>query len=207
MRIVPPLRAGWRSGRKACRGMQGFTLAEVLLAVGLIGILSAIVIANNPGQWQRERASSLAYELAGWLEEVLAYSMRNNARCDVQITTGTRNLGATVASITNTAACPVREPTFTIPAVLGQAGDQYEVASFNADSGAVQTTFTYTPRGAITATNNLQILMAVRPGGGAAVAPLRCVRITATLGLISVGRNDGASAPTAANVCTAFDTI
>jgi prepilin-type N-terminal cleavage/methylation domain-containing protein len=201
-----PMQTEWRAGRKASQGMQGFSLAEVLLAVALIGILSSIVIANDPGQWQRERANALANELAGWLEEVLSYSMRNNAQCDVQITTGTRNVGSTLASITNTAACPVRAPTFTIPAVLGQAGDQYEVASFNADSGVAQTTFTYTPRGAITATNNLQILMAVRPGGGAAVVPLRCVRITATLGLISVGRNDGASAPTAGNLCTTFDT-
>lgn len=186
----------------------GFTLIEILVTVAIIGVLSgALIFAVNTGNWRRQRVNAVARELAGWIEEVMAYSMRENVSCAIQITTGAQlAAGATAAQVTNPGDCPVREVNFRIPIVVAPAGDRYQLGSFNVDTGGADNVIVYTPRGAVDNDYDIQILIGLLPGG-TSQPPVRCIRISNTLGLISIGRNDTAAAPTFANRCVNFDFI
>jgi prepilin-type N-terminal cleavage/methylation domain-containing protein len=183
---------------------SGLTLVELLVTVALIGILSgAFLFVINTGNWRRQRVNAVAKELAGWMEEVMAYSTRENAECVIEIIPGTRQAGSAMARIQveNQEKCPMREPEFRIPAIIGSPGDSFDVAIIPPNS-----TITYTPRGMVTPNpSNIdnQIVIALQQEG-----PVRCVRVTANLGLISIGRGlDGASTATEECLPGNFDLI
>jgi prepilin-type N-terminal cleavage/methylation domain-containing protein len=174
---------------------SGLTLVELLVTVALISIISGgFLLVINTNNWRRQRVNAVAKELAGWMEEVLAYSMRENVQCDIQINAGTFAAGGLAAEVTNLVACPVREPNFRIPAIVGN--DSFQIS-------AGTNTITYTPRGMVTNQIDTQAVVALLPEG-----PVRCVRVTANLGLISIGRGrDGASTATEECLPGNFDLI
>jgi prepilin-type N-terminal cleavage/methylation domain-containing protein len=179
---------------------NGFTLVELMVVVALIGILSAaFLFVINTGNWRRQRVNAVAKELAGWMEEVMAYSMRENVQCDIRINAAEFAAGGLAAEVTNAdpnniASCRVREPNFRIPAIVGN--DRFQIS-------AATNTITYTPRGMVTNQIDTQAVVALLPDG-----PVRCVRVTANLGLISIGRGrDGASTATEECLPGNFDLI
>lgn len=171
------------------RRPEGFTLTELMLVVVLIGILGAVLIPLGVTSWRRERLNAVVIELAGWLEEISRNPERNGTACRVTVDTGSRTPGSRLARVEPT-SCSAN-PTFNIPATFG--ADNFNV-------GASQATWDFTPRGAISSGTDVQIRLAIT-----GQVPVRCVRLSGTLGLIRLGRNDGSS--DVSTNCTVFTSI
>lgn len=167
---------------------------EIMVTVAVLGVVAAVVVPANQVNWRRERVNAAALELTSWLEVVARTPDQDpSANCTVTISTGTnRAAGATLATVSPTTCAP--ESTLRLPgAVLGNA--TYNV-------GASATSFTFTPRGAISTdgvgtsvSENIQVRISID-----GQAPLRCVQITGLLGLMRLGNNN-----TTGNVATACD--
>jgi Tfp pilus assembly protein FimT len=168
---------------------------EIMVTVAVLGVVAAVVVPANQSQWRRERVNAAAVELTSWLQVIAQTSDQRLTRCDVTITAGAnRAAGAVLATVVSNPsgiAC-APESTLNLPAtVLGAS--TYSV-------GASRTTFSFTPRGAIstdgvgTAVNeNIQIRISID-----GQSPLRCVQLTGLLGLIRLGNNNATG-----NVATA----
>lgn len=201
---------------------HGFTMIELAIAVLVLGILSgtfaySIGLAN----WRRQRVNAVTEQLAGWIEEVMAYSMRENVQCDITITTGTAlQPGSEIARVVPPNPLPttpycnpvrLREASFRIPGLVLPAGDSFRIGP-NGSSGS-PIIFTYTPRGTLFTSSqsnpaDLEIRVALNPGGRPPERPLRCIRLSSTLGLISLGRNNTATAPDPdSDSCIEYDAI
>jgi type II secretory pathway pseudopilin PulG len=164
-----------RSGLSA-----GITIPELLVTAVLIVILGTIVISNVLTSWRSAQASELAVQLAGWLEEISRRPEVSGTSCTVTFTTGTLNSNAVLAQVSPT-SCAV-QPSFRVTALYGNRP---------LSVGASTNTVVFTPRQAITSSNDIQVRLAILNQ-----APVRCVRLSATLGLIRLGRNDATPATT-----------
>jgi prepilin-type N-terminal cleavage/methylation domain-containing protein len=178
-------------GRGCRRRTGGFTLAELLITVAVIGILSAVAV-NVLGvrEWQRSRVNAVAMELNGWLEAVRRSALKGTG-CRVTIQTASAAAaGAVIAS-----AAPVTNAAVTVPntcmsqqplRILSNAGN--DVFAISSDPA----TFTFTPRGTARGLSNgtendLEIRIALNGG-----LPMRCVQLTSPLGVVRIGYNDTA---------------
>lgn len=155
----------------------GVTIPQLLVTSVVIVILSTITISNSLATWRSSQAGELAQRLAGWLEEVSRAPEVSGSSCTVTISTGTLSGNAVLAQVSPT-SCSL-EPTLRLSTSYG---------SKSVAVGATSTSIVFTPRQAITSTSDIQVRLAI-----ANQAPVRCVRLSAILGLIRVGRNDGTS--------------
>lgn len=186
-----------RRRRQASHGTpDGFTLTQLMIAGAIIAILSAITISNSLTSWRDAQAGELALQLAGWLEQVSRAPEANGATCTVTFASGitggiTLNNGAQLASV-SPASCS-SEPIFSVPTRFGA-----QRISAGASAGSV----VFTPRNAITSSTDIQVRLALLNQ-----APVRCVRLSAILGLIRVGRNNTSSSTSTDCPAASFDTI
>lgn len=178
--------------RKFRRPNQGFTLPELLVVIVILGVTAAIGIQAFFFLVRRARVQSVALEVAGWIE-----SVRNAAADEVN---QTENQGGCVITFTPAGGmaaqtslatvddnCPVPEDELRIPNTVQQ--DQVTIDS--------PETVIFTPRGLWTdedANPGAQFLMTITLDGG---GPLRCVRLSPTLGSVEIGRPDNS----AGNAC------
>lgn len=175
---------------------HGFTLVELMVVVALIGIVSGVVVVISANEWRRDRINAVAVEFAGWLEEVRSASLRevNNNGCTVTFASTTLTsvpAGTQLASI-NPAVCQgVPQANFLIPGITATA-DRYSATS-------TASAITFTPRGSVTSTTNVLVNLSLDNS-----IPLRCVRISPTVGLIRIGSNNAATG--VAGTCT-FNTF
>jgi Tfp pilus assembly major pilin PilA len=211
------------------RGPQaGFTLVEQLVIVAVIGILAAIVVPSFLFVLRRERVNALAFEIAGWLEEIRSIAAREvnpNAMaggCAIVIAAqqADAQAGDVVAGISG---CAAREPQLRVPDTWGgrfRIGHSIPVGSISnaptaADcsasgiptalcSGSVRLFFT--PRGMWSSdsvanlSDDLEIRIAPADGAG----PRRCVRLSSILGSIDIG---SASAGGVSSGCDSYARI
>lgn len=167
---------------------MAFTLVELMVVVAIIGIVNGIVIAVGSRDWQRERVNAVAIGLAGWLEEVRGNSLRQISDdpaaggCVVTLSS-LSNVSAGTALASVTPSTCASDASFVIPGVVSGA-DRYDTTS-TAD------TITFTPRGSVTSTNDTVMKILLRGS-----SQLRCVRVSAILGLVRIG-NNGSAASTA----------
>lgn len=180
-------------------GYSAFSLVEVMVVVVILGVVTSIAMAGFNFVLRRERINAVALETAGWLEEVRNQAAR---RVDDDLSAGgcvitlspssSMTSGASLA--TAESACGSRDSTLRIPADLGGT---VSASSTNGNS------IIFTPRGLWIAdppvSGALEIRM-VLDGGG----PLRCVRISATLGSIDIG---SANASSLGASCTDYTAI
>ena len=183
-----------RQGRHRPRG--GFTLTELMAIVVIIGILSGITISQSRNRWRDAQVSDLALQLAGWLEQISRSPESSGGSCTVTFTGGitggiTLNNGSQLASVSPASCSP--EPSFTVPTRFGNQ---------QISAGASAASVVFTPRIAITSSTDIQVRLALLNQ-----APVRCVRLSAVLGLIRLGRNDASSSVTTDCPAASFETI
>jgi len=181
---------------------DGFSLTQLSITVAIISILSGITISNSLTSWHDAQAAELALQLAGWLEQISRAPEANGATCTVTFASGitggiTLNNGAELATVASNPAnafppCSP-EPTFRVPTRFG---------AHRISAGASAATVEFTPRTAITSTTDIQVRLAVLNQ-----APVRCVRLSAVLGLLRIGRNDASFDTAIPCPAASFDTI
>lgn len=177
-------------GRARPRPGAGFTLVELMITAGLIGLVLGIGVTTVGREFRRERVNTVAIELAAWLEAVRSASQRQPGTnpCVVTFSTTTPvSSGATLASVTPTTCSD--QPSFTIRS-FNNSADTFAIAL----NPSTPTTLTFTPRGTVSATTNTD--MRIQLTG---TNDMRCVRLTATVGLIRIG-----SGTTTASDCTSY---
>lgn len=190
-------------GKRTYITAEAFMLAELMITVVVIGILAAATISLTASEWRRERINTLAIDLAGWLEVVRNNSLKQTSSvttsggCTVTFSSLTAQApGSILASVSPTNCAP--ESDFRIPGISGNLA--FSTAITNG-SGANSNQIIFTPRG--TSMNTQPINLNVRLDG---TTSLRCVRVSANLGLISIGNSESASASgaLASATCTSF---
>jgi prepilin-type N-terminal cleavage/methylation domain-containing protein len=180
----PPLRLA--------RATHAFTIVELMVTVAIIGIVSSVAFTTSQAAWRRERANAATLELAGWLEEISQSPEQNGVACEIVVNTGTLNPGGNLATVTP-ANCSTSANLF-LPGLNNNETYQVAVSGAVAGAGTTQRWWS-TPRGAISttapATNTgssaTDISVRISVGGN---PPVRCVRLSGTLGLIRLGRNN-----------------
>jgi Tfp pilus assembly protein FimT len=180
---------------------DGFSLTQLSITVAIISILSGITISNSLTSWHDAQAAELALQLAGWLEQIsrapeVIPEVNGQKTCTVTFASGitggiTLNNGAELASVSPTSCSP--EPTFRVPTRFG---------AHQISAGASAASVVFTPRTAITSTTDIQVRLAVLDQ-----APVRCVRLSAVLGLLRIGRNDASTSTTTNCPAASFDSI
>ena len=178
----------------------GFSVTELLAVVAVVGILSAVGVHTSGNEWRRERVNAVATELAGWLETVRRTSLKGNA-CQVTISGGNLATGATLATASellagNGISIPITaNPSIANNCLTGQplqiSGTLGNSTYAVAPSGS--TSFKFTPRGTVNAAaanTQLAIPVVIEISLAGSGGPLRCVRISEGLGLISVGSSN-----------------
>lgn len=117
----------------------GFTLVELLVAIGIFGVLVAItIVAINPGrQFSRANNSKRQSDVAALLDALGQYSAENSGRLPATITTTNKTVSNTGADICGLlvpnylSALPVDPGTNNGTAISSCAGaytTNYEVA-------------------------------------------------------------------------------
>lgn len=161
--------------------MRAFSLPELLVSIVIIGVISAVGIGAFFFLVRRARVQSVALEVAGWIENV-----RNAAADEISQDTGLGGCVLTFTPLPSMAAdaplaiadCNVPEDELSVPQTIQQ--DTVTIVSPG--------TIIFTPRGLWTdadGTPGVPFLMTLTLDGG---GPLRCVRLTPTLGAVEIGR-------------------
>ncbi|MCT0224849.1 Tfp pilus assembly protein FimT/FimU [Synechococcus sp. CS-1328] len=173
-----------RSQRRRSRRPRGYSMAELLVTVAVLGILSAVVL-NGIGvrEWQRRKVNAVAVELNGWLESVRRSALKGTG-CQVTIQTNASAVAGTVIA----SAAPVT--TTTLPNTCMSEQPLRILANSGGDRYAIQAdpaTFSFTPRGTARGLPNgnhgdLEITISLN-----GQPPMRCVQLSSPLGLIRVG--------------------
>lgn len=177
----------------------GFSILELMVAVGIIVILAGISFRASGNEWRRERVNAQAQALVGWLEAVRRSAVRGNA-CLVSFApalsgasgSGSLQPGALLASASEDAST-------TVVSITGNcmSTEPLRVVAITSRNDAFQVSTTassllFTPRGTLfNPSSNGQfstdVVVAFSINGQ---PPRRCVRLSAALGLIQIGRNE-----------------
>jgi len=184
---------------------DGFSLAELLAIVVIMGVLSSIAIVGYGNVVRRERLNNVALSVAGWIEQVRNQSANEvyplsstsgslilDGGCEIEF----KNVvsggpGTTIAQVLKNSdglpGCPgVTSETLAVPA---EQGISVSVKS-SVLTSATNQKINFTPRGMILADPSLvsgssfeyRIILADGKGG-----PKRCVRISDITGTVDIG--------------------
>ena len=177
--------------------IRGLTLAELLIGITILGILAGLAFTSIQSQWQRERITSTAQELMGWLESSRRMSLRG-ASCKADIADGSVNLGGTLAKISSSTSNCSSIPNLNLTGITN--GYTISVSSTGLDESLKLsqsiTSITFTPRGTIdtsTGASNKVIMLTLQPGGAARCISIRNLVASMQMGKISGGNCDTTS--------------
>jgi prepilin-type N-terminal cleavage/methylation domain-containing protein len=179
----------------------GFSLAEILVTVAILGILSTIAVNISASEADRAKVNTAQIALAGWLQLVqrsalLQKSLQTNqGGCTVNFASALSNQGngTQIASVSPAACAPNPSILLDIP----NLGSSSLSASFTAQS------IIFTPRGTISSdaespVTEIRFLISRS-------SLLRCVRISGLVGVIEIGSRGSGS--TLSNQCSDYARI
>lgn len=167
---------------------KGFTLPELMITVAIIGTIFGIIIRETGSAHNRYKLNESAFLLRGWLGEIARKPDTLGQSCTVTISTGTIATGGQIASV-SPSTCS-NTPTLRLPGI----------SNLSFSVGATQTSWSFTPRNAISSANDVQIKLSL-----STLTALRCVRVSAISGLLRLGRNDTTS--NVSSTCTTWSFI
>jgi Tfp pilus assembly protein FimT len=159
-------------------------MVELMITLVVVGVVTGITVSLAGSEWRRERVNTVAIELASWLEAIRQSSLRQpgNAPCVVSFNTSSPvGSGAVLATVAPASCSP--QSSFTVSG-LADNGDSFAIAL----NPATPTSLSFTPRGSVSATADTDLRLLLL-----GTAQMRCVRLTATLGLIRIGSNSAAA--------------
>ncbi len=163
---------------------SGFTMMDMIVTVSVIGILSSVSYSASIVEWRREQANAAAMEFSAWLEPISRTPDVTGQPCTVTLTTGSSRAPGSPLATVSPASCST-QPTLRLPEI--NQNTDYSV-------GASATSWSFTPRGSITtgsgataSSSNIDISIRFSMEGN---LPVRCVRLSGTLGLLRFGSNN-----------------
>ena len=173
---------------------KGFSLAELLVVVGIVGILSVMILLTFSRNTDEERLKAASKITVDYLKTTLIHSRQISESCTVNINHGTSEL-----SIANPAICDGRPSVNLIDTVEGLrslkiCGSQ-TISNVNMQCNAItdgsdtdnqgsplsETQVVFTPRGS---TSQGAMLKLYSSKGERA----RCIAVTTPIGLVREGR-------------------
>lgn len=173
------------------QAQAGYTLMEMVIVVAIFGLLFATPLTLTRGVLDREEFNGLALGLAGWLEAIQRGAQRTTGGCTVTFTAGVNSTagislrpGDTLATVAPS-NCST-ETSFVIPPFRADA-------TLTAKIGTLSTsTLNFTPRGTLvqTSTSSVPTTGPVVTFSLSVANIARCVRITHTSGMITLGANN-----------------
>lgn len=174
----------------------GFTVVELMVTVAIIGVVSSVLFTVSQDSWRRERANAATVELSAWLDQISRSPEQNGVSCRVTVNTGTLAPGAVLASV-NPTNCAT-EADVRLPGI--NINQNFQVAVTGGLAAGSTSQWWFTPRGAISTTapavtaastaTDISVRISV-----AGQIPVRCVRLSGTLGLQRMGRNNATGDP------------
>ena len=89
--------------RKACHSQRAFTMTELIIVVGIIGVLLAVGVPRYSQQVREYRLQAITARLATWLDEQRRLAIQQAGPCAISINTSTATFDASVndTGITN----------------------------------------------------------------------------------------------------------
>jgi prepilin-type N-terminal cleavage/methylation domain-containing protein len=171
----------------------GFTLMEMVITTAIFLGISATAVSVSRTVLDREDLNAMGIGLAGWLEAIQRGAQRTTGGCRVTFSQGMEtaagtNLrpGDTLATVTP-GTC-TNESSFTVPEFRSDSLLNAKISTFNS--------IDFTPRGTIvqsissTAANILPAIGPVVTLSLGQANMTRCVRISHTSGMVTVGANN-----------------
>jgi|694.fasta_scaffold50390_4 type II secretory pathway pseudopilin PulG len=186
-------RSRWPTSKiKSALGFDllGFALSELMITAAVIGIVLGIAIPETGRAYNRDQLNEAALLLRGWLSEIARRPDTLGQACTVTISTGTIATGGQIASV-SPSTCS-NTPILRLPGISNRS---YSV-------GTTQTSWSFTPRYAISSASNIEIKLSL---SSSTLPALRCVRVGAISGLLRLGRNDTTS--NVSSSCTTWSSI
>lgn len=163
---------------------RGFSLAELLITVAILGILSSITVNVTLGEIDRAKVNSAQISLAGWLQVVQRSALLqkssqiNQGGCEVTFPNSFANQvnNAEIAIVTPAACSP--NPRLLLE-VLNLGGSKIS-AAFTSQN------ITFTPRGTMLNSADTspvtEIMILIDRS-----SLLRCIRLSGLAGVIEIG--------------------
>ena len=161
--------------RPAWRSQAAFTITELIMVVGIIGILLAVAVPRYSQQVREYRLQSITARLVGWLDEHRRLAMQQSAPCAIGINPGQATFNASIneAGISND-VCQPRDRVLRLRNLENGTGSLTLTLL-----GSTTSPLLFNFRGL--SPNGMEVQISLEGSS-------RCVRVTRPLGLIRVGR-------------------
>ena len=176
------------------RQKDAFTLAELLLVVSLVGILSGIAIANLGQRWAQERLLAAARETHTWLENQRLIAMKEGQACEISINATTATLDPSADNVslasgeTLNNSCKDQAPLAIRDTVTN--GGSIDLSTSDPDATGIRFSFRGLSEIITTSTDvndqHVLILKLNHPDS----KKQRCIKLMSPLGLIRTGWSD-----------------
>jgi prepilin-type N-terminal cleavage/methylation domain-containing protein len=182
---------------------SGYTLVEMVIVVAIFGLLFATTQSLTRGVLDREDFNGLALGLSTWLEAIQRGAQRTTGGCTVTFTSGVNSTaglilkpGDILARVTPSNCS--NESVFVIPSFRSDGNLTAKI------SPSAISSITFTPRGTLAVISRYTATYENGPTitfTHSKTSLVRCVRVTHTSGMITLGSNNNGSACDA----TSFD--